>query len=74
VENPSDIRRYRANLQGEVDSAAVYGAPATLAFLAIPLLIIELPVVIIFVVLTLARQRNDRSRASRGARPAPGAA
>jgi hypothetical protein len=54
--------------------AAVYGAPATLAFLAIPLLIIELPVVIIFVVLTLARQRNDRSRASRGARPAPGAA
>ena len=38
----------------------------TLAFLALPLLFIELPVVIIFVAVTLARQRNDRSRASRG--------
>jgi VIT1/CCC1 family predicted Fe2+/Mn2+ transporter len=29
VESSSDIQRYRANLQGEVDSAAVYGALAT---------------------------------------------
>jgi hypothetical protein len=48
---------------------ALYGAPVTLALLAIPLLVIELPVVIIFVVLTLARQRNDRSPASRGHLP-----
>jgi len=49
--------------------AAAYGAPVTLALLALPLLVIELPVVIIFVVLTLARQHNDRSRASRGHLP-----
>jgi Domain of unknown function (DUF1707) len=51
--------------------AAVYGPHALtpLAFLALPLLFIELPVVIIFVALTLARQRHDRSRASRGDLP-----
>ena len=38
----------------------------TLAFLALPLLFIELPVVIIFVAVTLAKQR---SRASRGDLP-----
>ena len=54
--------------------AAAYGAPVALAFLSIPLLVIELPVVIIFVVLTLARQRNDRPHAARGAKPTPGAA
>jgi hypothetical protein len=50
---------------------ALFGAPtlAPLAFLALPLLFIELPVVIIFVVFTLARQRNDRLRASRGQLP-----
>jgi hypothetical protein len=47
---------------------AAYG-PHALALLALPLLFIELPVVIIFVALTLARQRNDRSRASRGQLP-----
>jgi hypothetical protein len=50
---------------------ALFGAPtlAPLAFLALPLLFIELPVVIIFVAVTLAKQRNDRSRAPRGPRP-----
>jgi hypothetical protein len=50
---------------------AAYGPHALtpLARLALPLLFIELPVVIIFVALTLARQRNDRSRASRGQLP-----
>jgi hypothetical protein len=28
VRTPSNIQRYRANLQGEIDSAAVYGALA----------------------------------------------
>ena len=46
---------------------AAYGPHA----LALPLLFIELPVVIIFVVLTLARQHHDRSRASRGHLPPP---
>ncbi len=41
---------------------ALYGAHA-LALLALPLLFIELPVVIIFMAITLARQRRDRSRA-----------
>ena len=35
-------------------------AAHTLALLAFPLLVIELPVVIIFMALALARQRNDR--------------
>jgi Domain of unknown function (DUF1707) len=50
---------------------AVWGpdALAPLAMLAIPLLFIELPVVIIFVAITLARQHNDRLRASRGGLP-----
>lgn len=44
---------------------ALYGAHALtpLALLALPLLFIELPVVIIFMAITLARQRRDRSRA-----------
>ena len=49
---------------------AAYG-PHALALLALPLLFIELPVVIIFVVLTLARQHHDRSRASPGHLPPP---
>ena len=51
--------------------AAVYGPSGLtpLALLALPLLFIELPVVIILVALTLARQRNGRSRASRGDLP-----
>jgi len=51
---------------------AVYGVQV-LALLAVPLLFIELPVVIIFVIITLARLRADRSRASREAQtPAAG--
>jgi hypothetical protein len=49
---------------------AAYG-PHALGLLALPLLFIELPVVIIFVALTLARQHHDRSRASRGHLPPP---
>ena len=51
--------------------AAAYGPSGLtpLALLALPLLFIELPVVIIFVAITLARQRNGRSRASRGHLP-----
>ena len=50
---------------------AVWGpdALAPLAMLAIPLLFIELPVVIIVVAVTLARQHNDRVRTSRGGLP-----
>ena len=51
---------------------AVYGPSGLtpLAFLALPLLVfIELPGVIIFVAITLARQRHGRSRASRGDLP-----
>ena len=50
---------------------ALYGAPALtpLAALAFLLLVIELPVVIIFVAITLAKQRNDRLRASGGHLP-----
>jgi hypothetical protein len=51
---------------------AAYSAHA-LALLALPLLFLELPVVIIFVAITLARQRHDRSRASRGHLPPPSA-
>ena len=53
-------------------AAAVYGPSglAPLAFLALPLLLfIELPGVVILVVMTLARQRNGPSRASRGDLP-----
>jgi len=53
----------------------LYGAPtlAPLGALAFLLLVIELPVVIIFVAITLASQRNGRSRASGGHQPpAPG--
>jgi uncharacterized protein DUF1707 len=54
--------------------AALYGAH-TLALVALPLLFIELPVVIIFVAITLARQRSDPSRGSRGhLPPSPGQA
>jgi len=51
--------------------AAVYGPSGLtpLALLALPLVFLELPVVIIFVAITLARQRHDRSRASRGDLP-----
>jgi Domain of unknown function (DUF1707) len=53
---------------------AAYG-PHALALLALPLLFIELPVVIIFVAITLARQRSDPSRGSRGhLPPSPGQA
>jgi hypothetical protein len=48
---------------------ALFGALTPLALLAMPLLFIELIVVIIFVTLTLANQRKDRSRASRGQLP-----
>jgi hypothetical protein len=53
--------------------AAVYGPSGLtpLALLALPLLFLELPVVIIFVAITLARQRHDRSRTSRGHLPPP---
>jgi hypothetical protein len=52
---------------GRLDKG-LYGAPALapLGAVALLLLVIELPVVIIFVALTLARQRHDRSRGSRG--------
>ena len=53
---------------------AVYGPSGLtpLALLALPLLLfIELPGVIIFVAITLARQHNGRSRASRGDLPPP---
>jgi DUF1707 SHOCT-like domain len=50
---------------------ALYGPPTLvpLAALAFLLLVIELPVVIIFVAITLAKQHNDRSRASGGHLP-----
>ena len=48
---------------------SAYAPLAPLALLAPPLLFIELPVVIIFVAITLARQRNERSRVSRGHLP-----
>jgi len=48
---------------------AAFGALTPLAFLAMPLLFIEMIVVIIFVIVTLANQRKDRSRASRGQLP-----
>ena len=53
--------------------AAVYGPSGLtpLALLALPLLFLELPVLIIFVAITLARQRHGRSRASRGHLPPP---
>jgi hypothetical protein len=47
---------------------SAYAAHA-LALLALPLLLIELPVAIIVAIVTLARQRADRSRASRGHLP-----
>jgi Domain of unknown function (DUF1707) len=50
---------------------ALFGALTPLALLAMPLLFIELIVVIIFVTITLASQRKDRSRASRGQLPPP---
>lgn len=52
---------------------AAYGAPGPnpLLLLGLLLLVIELPVVIIFVAITLAKQRNDPSRASRGHLPPP---
>jgi hypothetical protein len=52
-------------------AAALYGGQglAPLGLLALPLLVIELPVVIIVVALALARQRHDRPRASRGPLP-----
>jgi hypothetical protein len=44
--------------------AALYGRLTPLALLALPLLFLELPLVILFVVITLAKQRNDSSRAT----------
>ena len=51
---------------------AIFGGDslAPLALLAMPLLFTELIVAIIFVTATLASQRGDRSRASRGQLPA----
>ncbi len=48
---------------------AAFGHLTPIAFLALPLLFMELPVVIIVVAITLARQRHDRSRAYRGHLP-----
>lgn len=48
-------------------TAAYTGSP--LYLLAMPLLLIELIVAILFVTITLARQHRDRSRASRGQLP-----
>ena len=48
---------------------AGFGAWVYLAFLAMPLLFIELIVVLLFVTITLARQRADRSRTSSGQLP-----
>jgi hypothetical protein len=50
---------------------AGFGAWVYLAFLAMPLLFIELIVVLLFVTITLARQRADRSRTSSGQLPPP---
>jgi hypothetical protein len=53
---------------------AAFGALTPLAFLAMPLLFIELIVAIIFVAATLTSQRRDRSGASGGQLPPrPGA-
>jgi len=48
---------------------AAFGELSSLALLAFPLLVIEMFVVIIFVTITLASQRKDRSRVSRGQLP-----
>jgi Domain of unknown function (DUF1707) len=48
---------------------AAFGAWVSLALLAMPLLFIELIVVLLFVTITLARQRADRSRTSGGQLP-----
>ena len=48
---------------------AAFGEFSPLAFLAMPLLFIELIVAIIFVTVTLTSQRRDRSRASGGQLP-----
>jgi DUF1707 SHOCT-like domain len=48
---------------------ALFGALTPLALLAFPLLFIEMIVAIIFVTVTLAGQRKDRSRASGGQLP-----
>src|SRR5580658_2474494 len=50
---------------------AGFGAWVYLAFLAMPLLFVELIVVLLFVTITLARQRADRSRTSSGQLPPP---
>lgn len=50
---------------------AGFGAWVTLALLAMPLLLVELIVVLLFVTITLARQRADRSRTSGGQLPPP---
>ncbi len=50
---------------------AGFGAWVSLALLAMPLLFIELIVVLLFVTITLARQRADRSRTSSGQLPPP---
>jgi Domain of unknown function (DUF1707) len=51
--------------------AAGFGVWISLGLLAMPLLFIELIVVLLFVTITLARQRADRSRASGGQLPPP---
>lgn len=48
---------------------AAFGELTPLALLAFPLLFIEMIVAIIFVTITLARQRKDRSHTSRGQLP-----
>jgi len=48
---------------------AAFGELTPLALLAFPLLFIEMIVAITFVTITLARQRKDRSHASRGQLP-----
>jgi hypothetical protein len=48
---------------------ALFGELTPLALLAMPLLFIELVVAVIFVTITLASQRKDRSRASCGQLP-----
>jgi hypothetical protein len=49
--------------------AALYGRLTPLGLLAFPLLFIELFVMILFVAVTLAKQRGDRSRATGGPQP-----
>jgi hypothetical protein len=60
------VGRWGSAIADGLDGAAAL-CSACITLLALPLLVIELPVVIILVAVTLARQRNERSRALRGA-------